>query len=130
MRRILLSLLGTLAFTSIQAQYNVNRTLPLGIGMSHFESKSSEYILEKKINTEASSDVIHNYSVHPNPAHIGDNIKVSNLQKGDIIHIFEPEGALVSTQIIDVDQHVNTHELTSGEYLLRTKTLFVKLLIH
>ncbi|WP_010180495.1 hypothetical protein [Aquimarina agarilytica] len=130
MRRILLLLLSIATFTPISAQYRVDRSLPIGISMGYFESESDNFNQKKSEVLNQVSKTLHNYSMHPNPARIGEKVKINSLQKGDVIHIFKTQGPLVSTQVIDVDQHINTHDLTSGEYLVRSHSLFLKLLIY
>jgi len=69
------------------------------------------------------------YTVSPNPVNTGDYVFINPVEIGEIVYIFEPTGALIQSQTIDVDKKIDTIDLEKGEYFLKTDNAILNLLV-
>lgn len=69
------------------------------------------------------------YTVSPNPVNTGGYVFISPVEIGEIVYIFEPTGALIQSQTIDVDKKIDTIDLEKGEYFLKTDNAILNLLV-
>lgn len=69
------------------------------------------------------------YKVTPNPVNTGDYITITPVKLGDVVHIYEPTGMFKQSQVIGIDKKINTINLEKGEYILKTKTAILNLIV-
>lgn len=69
------------------------------------------------------------HQIYPNPVNMGDYVTISPVELGEVISIFEPTGAFVQSQTIDIDKRIDTLDLKKGEYIVSTGTAILNLLV-
>lgn len=69
------------------------------------------------------------HQLFPNPANSGDYVTINPVKLGELIHIYEPTGNFVQSQVIDIDKRIYTIDLKKGEYLIKTTTGILNLLV-
>lgn len=71
--------------------------------------------------------VIHD--IYPNPVKAGDYFVITPIELGETVKIYEPTGVLVQTTVVDIDKRIPTLELKKGDYLVKTKTANLDLIV-
>ena len=90
---------------------------------------NSENSFESRANDNLVNDLDSKAFLYPNPVSIGDNVEIINIDQGEEVSLFERNGTFVLNQYIDLDKQIYTNNLVAGEYVIRTESDYLKLVV-